>query len=636
MKYKSPLYKLVIFFERSRDNWKSKCKEARYTIKILKSRIAFLETSKAKIKEEVKQYKKRVFELERKATVSNAKLSSGSRNNNKSEIVIDTEVVDTEVVDTEVVDAEVVDAEVVDAEVVEPSLVIDYYNQSVYYHHYQLGIIFLFISLVLNGGCSIHGCSGIQQIFFNIIPFSAAVPNYNTGRLWILRLGLYKLTRPKEISTDWIVIIDHSVQTGALKCFVAIGIRQCNLPPAGQCIDYQDIEPIIIEPVTKSNSDVVKKQLETIALKVGVPRAIVADKGSDILGGCNQFCEVYRQTDYIYDVKHKTANELKRIFKNNPSWQSFTDLCSKTKSKFQQTDMACFAPPKQRTKARYMNIDTLIEWAVEKLYIVKTLTIFTVNQDRLNALKTEGVPDAIIKKLVVLCDTEYKERNDFIEALNRQIGDIQTIKYQEPILKSCCTPDKYGCDTFQNLEIPDLAKKVSEKLSWIYQFETILPEWEKLVLISEITCDFVRKQGFSCGCAKQLEVEFEKNVGESNYKSVEKLQERLLEYVEQESAKCKGKERLPGSSEIIESIFGTQKQLEKQQVKSGFTQLILGIAARISQTTAPIVKKALETISTKKISEWTKKYFRNTVQSRKKRLTNILKKQNKNGTNNTA
>lgn len=45
--YKSPQRKLVRFFEKSRTQWKAKCRAAKATIKVLKNRIRFLEESKA-------------------------------------------------------------------------------------------------------------------------------------------------------------------------------------------------------------------------------------------------------------------------------------------------------------------------------------------------------------------------------------------------------------------------------------------------------------------------------------------------------------------------------------------------------------------------------------------------------------
>lgn len=52
--YKSPQSKLVRFFDRSRTQWKAKCRTAKATIKVLKNRIRFLEESKARWKSRAK------------------------------------------------------------------------------------------------------------------------------------------------------------------------------------------------------------------------------------------------------------------------------------------------------------------------------------------------------------------------------------------------------------------------------------------------------------------------------------------------------------------------------------------------------------------------------------------------------
>jgi septal ring factor EnvC (AmiA/AmiB activator) len=53
--YKSPRSKLVRFFEKSRDQWKAKCLEAKATAKGLKHRIRYLEQSKAEWKTKAKE-----------------------------------------------------------------------------------------------------------------------------------------------------------------------------------------------------------------------------------------------------------------------------------------------------------------------------------------------------------------------------------------------------------------------------------------------------------------------------------------------------------------------------------------------------------------------------------------------------
>ncbi len=62
--FKSPDYKLLPFFHRSRDGWKAKAQERKLRVKRLKNRVAALEESRRKWKEKAHAYESRIAELE--------------------------------------------------------------------------------------------------------------------------------------------------------------------------------------------------------------------------------------------------------------------------------------------------------------------------------------------------------------------------------------------------------------------------------------------------------------------------------------------------------------------------------------------------------------------------------------------
>jgi len=96
------------------------------------------------------------------------------------------------------------------------------------------------------------------------------------------------------------------------------------------------------------------------------------------------------------------------------------------------------------------------------------------------------------------------------------------------------------------------------------------------------------------------------------------VRNKLLDFIKEESSKAEIGEMLLGSSEVIESVFEKQKLLEQEQSKSGFTGLVLGIAAMVSTTTSEIVKKAMETVPTKMVLDWCKENIGSLVQAKKK------------------
>jgi hypothetical protein len=199
-----------------------------------------------------------------------------------------------------------------------------------------------------------------------------ATPSWFTGRLWLLRLGYYKLTRPKEQADDWVWIVDHTVQLGPEKCLVILGMRLRALPVRGICLRHEDVEPIAVCPVTQSNGEVVYQQLEASSKKTGIPRAIMSDHGSDLKAGVEKFCHEHSETSSIYDIKHKTATVLKRALQEDTRWHAFTHEAAQTKNRVQQTALAFLAPPNQRTKARYMHREILITWGRKTLTFLDT------------------------------------------------------------------------------------------------------------------------------------------------------------------------------------------------------------------------------------------------------------------------
>jgi len=345
--------------------------------------------------------------------------------------------------------------------------------------------------------------------------------------------------KPKEQADDWVWIIDHTVQLGVEKCLLILGVRLSELA-SDLTLKHEDVEPIALYPVTRSNGEVVFQQLEETIEKTSLPRAIVADQGSDLKSGIESFIQAHPTTSYLYDIKHKTAALLKQHLQHDETWNRFTQLAAQTKSQVQQTAMAFLAPPNQRTKARYMNLEVLVRWSQRAL----------------------GLLDQIEKR------TDSRESHE----------------------------------------------KIKTKLGWLTELRAPIQEWDALCQ-SAITAErFVRKQGLWKGCELELAHRFDPHVESPKTRH---FREQIVDFVKNESVKARPEERLPGSSEIIESVLGTMKRLEQDQSKSGFTGLVLGVAAIVSHTTEEVVTKAMETVPTRKVTEWIKEKLGQSVQSKR-------------------
>lgn len=238
-------------------------------------------------------------------------------------------------------------------------------------HHYSLGVVAGSLALVLDTLTPLRRVAVVLMISWKWAELEATAASYYSVRMWLLRLGLYQLNCPKEQADDWIWIVDHTLQIGDHKCLVIVGIRQAAWEQLeNRVLRHEDVEVIDLQPVTESNGRIVYRQLQAAVSKTGVPRAIVSDNGSDLHAGIDRFRRRHRQTVWLYDIKHKTACLLKHALESDASWSVFVAQAHRFKQQVAQTEMAALAPPQQRSKARYMNVDVLTDWAQKHLKLL--------------------------------------------------------------------------------------------------------------------------------------------------------------------------------------------------------------------------------------------------------------------------
>lgn len=89
------------------------------------------------------------------------------------------------------------------------------------------------------------------------------LPCWHSGRIWLQKLGRYKLSKKREKVSDWIWMVDHLVQAGHLKCLVVLGIRRADVPE-GRPLRKSNLEPLLIKPMKESNMLLIASELEKL------------------------------------------------------------------------------------------------------------------------------------------------------------------------------------------------------------------------------------------------------------------------------------------------------------------------------------------------------------------------------------
>lgn len=196
------------------------------------------------------------------------------------------------------------------------------------------------------------------------------IPTDKTITRWLTQIGLYKLQHcQREQGADWALIIDNSIQIGTQKCLVVLGTRLSRLKK--RALKFEDMDMLTIELHDKTDANVVCQALENAQAKVGKVAMVCADDGPDLRGGIVLFCNKHG-AGRVFDIIHKIGTLLKKHLKDDPEWNAFSSAASDAKKKMQQTPAAHLAPPNQRTKCRFLNIEPLVRWGIDALEVIET------------------------------------------------------------------------------------------------------------------------------------------------------------------------------------------------------------------------------------------------------------------------
>jgi hypothetical protein len=175
-----------------------------------------------------------------------------------------------------------------------------------------------------------------------------------------------------------------------------------------------------------------------------------------------------------------------------------------------------------------------------------------------------------------------------------------------------------------------------EKLSWIDTFKASLPEWKEILDVTQAAEEFIRKRGIFSQA--ELFLQQLPSMNPSSPKAQE-ISKELVQFIQLQALKTTLKERLPGSTEVLESVFGKFKRIEKDHIKNGFTSMILALPAMLSTTTKEIVTNAMQQIKTKILRLWSNDNLGQTMNSKKREFHKtadqaiLLKSQDVKGTN---
>lgn len=170
-----------------------------------------------------------------------------------------------------------------------------------------------------------------------------------------------------RFSNGLIFMIDVSIGLGTGKILALLALDAKHHAFNERAPGLENVSCIAVSVASSWTGETIADFLQKVIAVAGKPAAYLKDGGTDLAKAVRLLAERGLTGLSIDDISHAIANLLKHEYQEHPMFGTFISACGSCSKKLKQTILACFAPPKVSTKARFMNIHRLVKWAHQLL-----------------------------------------------------------------------------------------------------------------------------------------------------------------------------------------------------------------------------------------------------------------------------
>ncbi len=167
------------------------------------------------------------------------------------------------------------------------------------------------------------------------------------------------------------------------------------------------------------------------------------------------------------------------------------------------------------------------------------------------------------------------------------------------------------------------AERMNDKLGWLREFRDDIHGWHACQEVVCASSKFINEQGLFPGAARQLRDHLrtlrngDDNAAAKDTHECRQVTASLLRFVRQSESKLAAGQRLPMSTEILESSFGLFKQLERQHSKGGFTSLLAAYGCLLHASTPESIRRDFAQVTVKQMRDWVSTKLGTTLASKR-------------------
>jgi len=163
--------------------------------------------------------------------------------------------------------------------------------------------------------------------------------------------------------------------------------------------------------------------------------------------------------------------------------------------------------------------------------------------------------------------------------------------------------------------------KFEARFGWLRDFRTSLDEWQAALQVIEIAESHVRREGVYRGLVETLAPPL---AAAATSPLSQRLRDKLLQHLDEQSQQTVGDEHLPASSECLESLIGTYKHLQGEQGHHGVTSLVLALGALLTRDIREVIPAAFASTTTQSLRDWCQQRLGATLQACRQRCHHFL------------
>ena len=162
-------------------------------------------------------------------------------------------------------------------------------------------------------------------------------------------------------------------------------------------------------------------------------------------------------------------------------------------------------------------------------------------------------------------------------------------------------------------------QRMEEKLGWLRQFADDVVQWNQCQTVIDRVLEVVNHQGLSRQTVDMVESSLtEHQVNWPNGSApATRIGLHLIDWIGQSSLKLNRGERGWLSTEVLESLFGRFKQLERQHSKGGFTRLIAALPTLCMQVRGETVRRGFGRVDSPGVRQWIAETIGSTLTARR-------------------